>query len=224
MKRFVIAIIPIVALALGAAAPERNPPLQDTLDQSDDYMQRNVSTPEARQAIESYGQCVARREPGEAHRLLTMDFKNSRYRTGLRLLADEAKRACAYDSFGRGVMRSAGLLFSGAMAEALLETRPEPLNVRLVRSANAKAKSYSLTDAVALCVARSMPDQVGALFATKPGSEAEALATAALNPAIAPCARAVGIAAKLELSVPALRAMVATASYRLLASSEDGDA
>ena len=213
-----------ILLASAAAAPDAHEPMRDTLDHAEDYKHRETNTPEARRAIESYGQCVARREPGEANRLLTMDFRTSRYRTGLRLLAEEVERECARDAIGRRVMRSAGLLFSGAVAEALLETDATPLNARIVRNAAAKVKSYSPTDAAALCIARSMPDHVATLFATAPGSEAEAAAAAPIAQIVPTCARAVGISAKLEISVPALRAMIATASYRLIAQSGDSNA
>ena len=95
----------LLASASLAAAPDAHEPLRDTLDHAEDYKQRQSNTPEARRAIESYGQCVAKREPGEANRLLTMDFKSSRYRTGLRLLAEEAERECARDAIGLRVMR-----------------------------------------------------------------------------------------------------------------------
>jgi hypothetical protein len=183
------------------------------------------NTPEARQAIEAYGKCTAEREPGEANRLLTMDFSSSRYRSGLRLLAEEAARSCARDIVGPGnLMRSANLLFSGALAEALLEADATPLNARLARSAAVEAPSYSPTDAVAQCLARSLPDQVAALFATAPGSDAETAAAAPLAQAVPACARAAGIRAQLDLSVPALRAMIATAAYRLVGVDGESDA
>ena len=200
-----------LALLSGAAMAQGNEP--------------DTNTPEARQAIESYGKCVAKLEPEEANRLLTMDFKTSRYRAGLRLLAKEAVEKCAREvSSDRWVMRSAGLLFSGAMAEALIEADATPLNARLVRSTGAKMKSYSATDAVAQCLARSLPDQLVSLFATAPGSDTEAAAATPFAQAVPVCARASGIAAKVELTVPALRAMVATAAYRLLANAEDANA
>ena len=186
--------------------------------------QQAPNTPEARLAIERYGKCTAELVPGEARRLLTMDFTSDRYRTGLRLLATETERKCAYDAIGRAKMRSSDLLFSGAIAEALLEGAGTPLNARLARGVNAEVKSYSPTDAVAQCLARSLPDQVAVLFATAPASEAEAAAATPMIQAVPACARSAGIAAKVELSVPALRAMVATAAYRLVVNSGDSNA
>ena len=142
----------LTASASALAIADPNQPLQDRLDQA--------NTPEARQAIERFGTCTAKLQPGEAKRLLAMDFTSTGYRTGLRLLATETERKCAYGSIGRGKMRSSNLLFSGAMAEALLEADSTPLNSRLARSANARVSSYSPTDTVAQCLARSLPDQV----------------------------------------------------------------
>ena len=86
---------------MGGISPDERPSFEDTLEQADrERFQQGENTPEARRAIESYGKCAAERKPGEANRLLTMDFNSSRYRTGLRLLAEEVRRNCARDSVG----------------------------------------------------------------------------------------------------------------------------
>jgi hypothetical protein len=207
-------------------APEERPAFDDTLEQAGrERYQQLENTPEARAAIESYGRCAAERQPGEANRLLTMDFNTSRYRNGLRLLSQDVQRHCARESVGSfGMMRSANLLFSGAIAEALLEADATPLNARLAHRAAAQVTSYSPSDTLALCLARSLPDQVAALFATVPGSEAEAAAAAPLTQALPACARAAAIEADVEITVPAMRAMTATAAYRLLATAENTNA
>ena len=62
----------------------------------------------------------------------------------------------------RGRMRSANLLFAGAIAEQLLKRDPQPLNVRLARAAMKPAPAaYSDTDKMALCVVRGVPDETG---------------------------------------------------------------
>jgi hypothetical protein len=184
-----------------------------------------TNTPAARQAIETFGACMAERKPGEAHRLLTMDFTKSNYQTGLRLLSEEANRTCVRETLmSARVMRSSDLLFAGSLAEALLEKESTPLNARLARSAGATVRSYSATDAVAQCLARSLPDQVAGMFATVPGSDAEGAAAAPLLEAVPVCARAAGIGATIELTVPAVRAMVATAAYRLVTQTGDANA
>ena len=202
---------------------ERASPFEDTLDQAD--RERGFSTfndAEARQAIDTFGKCVVERKPTEADRLLSRDFTTSGYRTGLRLLSQEATRSCVRDSIGgASAMRSSDLLFAGAMAEALLERDATPLNVRLVRSAGRDVRSYSPSDIVAQCLARSLPDQVAALFATTPGGDAERTAVAPLLQAAPACARAAGIDARVELTAPGIRAIVATAAYRLVSNPGD---
>ncbi|OYW45253.1 MAG: hypothetical protein B7Z08_03395 [Sphingomonadales bacterium 32-68-7] len=208
MKRFLI-----LALATAPSAALAQPVLMSA-----------PPVPEARVAMEVFGKCAVERRPGEAVRLLKMDFTSTAYRTGLRKLSEDVARDCARRSFGAGVMRSSDLLFAGAMAEALMEAEAAPLNARLVRIAASPVKTFSATDAVAQCLARSLPDQVAALFGTRPGSGAEEAAAAPLAEVIPVCARAGGVAESFELTVPAVRAMIATAAFRLLANSGDANA
>jgi hypothetical protein len=178
----------------------------------------------ARVALHQFGQCVASTEPVEAARVMALDFTSTRYRTALRLLADEANRDCGRDTIGIGnEMRSGNLLMAGAIAEGLLASGPDPVNVQLVRAAAQQAETYSPTDAVAQCLARSLPDQTGALFATVPGSAEEATAVAALQAAVPLCGQAANVRERMELSDPALRAMVATAAFRLVAANGSGE-
>ena len=238
MKRAVILFGGLLAALPVAAATAQVPPINsnisaserpaflDSLEQADrDRYQQLEGASQARQALEAYGRCTAQRNHGEASRVLGLDFTSSQYRTGLRMLSREAERRCAEEAVGNGqAMRSGNLLFAGAVAEALIEDDSTPLNVRLVQNAATEAQTYSPTDAVAMCLARSLPDQVAAMFAATPDSEDETQAIAPLMQAVPACAQAVGLNAQLELSVPALRAMIATASYRLLSSSGDSDA
>jgi hypothetical protein len=228
-----------IALALFAAAipaavsaqlnTSEDPPtsFRDTREEAERNVslgENSVAERDARLAVEAFGKCVADANPAEAHRLLTMDFNSTGYRTGLRLLSHDAERSCARKVGKSNVMRSANLLFAGAVAEALLEARAEPLNARLARSAAAKVESYAPSDAVAQCLARSLPDQVAALLATEPGSGDEQAAAQPLLGATPICARAAGITSRVELSVSAARAMIATASYRLVTAGGGPDA
>jgi hypothetical protein len=169
-----------------------------------------------RVALATYGKCVAEREPGEARRLLTMDFNSSAYRTSLRRLSDDAMHDCAVHAIKPAEKIGFGnLLFAGAIAEGMLRADATPLNVRLVRSGAVQVKVYAPTDAVAHCLARSLPDAVTVLFASEPESAGETAAAQPLLQAVPACSRAAGVTSRLELSVSALRAMVATAAYRL---------
>jgi hypothetical protein len=179
----------------------------------------------ARIALDAYGSCIAEKKPNESMRVLMQDFRTSRYRTGLRLLSRDAERDCAFDAVGRGNrMRSGDLLFAGAVAENLLEQDDRRLNVRLISAGGTDAETYAPTDAVAQCLARSLPDQVAALFATEPASQAETAVARELLVGVEPCSQAAGLSVEIEMSVPALRAIVATATLRLLQHAEDADA
>jgi hypothetical protein len=176
------------------------------------------NTPEARQALEAYGRCVAQRSPRESKRVISMDFTTTDYRTGLRLLATSMAKDCAHDSFGEGALRGGNLLMAGAIAEGLIEANPGPVNVRLAHATSTQIKTYAPTDAIAQCLSRSLPDQVAGLLGATPGSDAEIAAAAPLSAAIPACARAADATDRLDIAVPALRAMIATAAFRLLAA------
>ena len=162
------------------------------------------STPEARLAMAAFGQCVARSSPDKSHDLLTQDFRTPSYRAGLRALA-ENNRECLKI---RGKMRATGLPFAAAVAESLLKVDPAPLHVRL---------AYAPSDVLAMCVARSSPNETAALFATPVATDAEKEAVAKLSPAAALCSAKVGRSMALEPF--AVRSVLATASYRLVAAS-----
>lgn len=175
----------------------------------------------ARQALGAFGRCVAVEEPDESARVMGLDFTSSRYRTALRLLADEAQRDCASESVGSGNrLRSANLLMAGAIAEGLLAADPEPLNTRLARAAQASVATFSPSDAVAQCLARSLPDQAALLFQADPASAQEATVLGALQAAVPACSRAAGVDVRVEANGAALRAMIATAAFRLLHNGE----
>lgn len=179
----------------------------------------------ARVALDSFAACVAQRDPAESLRVLNRDFRGAAYRNGLRMLASESGDDCTSDAVGRrNVLRSSNLLMAGSIAENWLEQGDAPVNVRIVRAVETPAETFAPTDAVAQCLVRSMPDQIGALFATAPGDAAESSAAAPLLSAVEPCSQAAQITTRIELSVPALRAMIATAALRLVAQSESPDA
>jgi hypothetical protein len=180
--------------------------------------QRPAMTTESRRALESWAGCIARSGPGEAGRVLSMDFTTKTYDRALTLLADGGKNCVGW---GSGTLRSAGLLFAGEMAEALIETSKEPVRNRLARAAAAPAtKAFTIPDKMAICVVRSVPDQVAVLFASERGSQEETGALDTLAAPVAICAKAAEIERPLSISPAALRAMLATAAYRSIRSSE----
>ena len=200
MKRLFIATLPFAALAMGAAAPKE----PWGLDPS----------PTERAAIAGFGRCVAKESPAKVHSVLTSDFRSSEYRNGVKVLA-KVNEGCFRK---RGKMRAGGLPFAAAMAEAMLQKGEAPLNVRLARAGIGKtAPTFAPSDAIAMCVARSAPDQVAALFATPIASNEEAKAANDLSLAVKLCSPK-GVS--VDIQPYGLRAILATASYRLLAAQE----
>lgn len=171
-------------------------------------------SPTERAAIADFGRCVVKESPAKAHSTLTADFRTAEYRDGLRVLA-KVNEGCFRK---RGKMRAGGLPFAAAMAEAMIAKGQAPLNVRLARAGIGKtAPTYAPSDAVAMCVARSVPDQVAALFATPIASEAETKTAGDLLTAVRLCTPK-GVS--VDIAPYGLRAILATASYRLLAAQE----
>lgn len=213
------ALILALALALqGQSQPSPERPLQaensgwrEITPAHDTYEEEFGATDaQARIAIQGFGGCVARRSSGTASEILTRDFTTREYQQGLRVLSRNNE-----DCFRRrGRMRSHNLLFAGAIAEHLVEQGQEPLNVRLARAASLPPPgAFSQTDRVALCVVRSLPDDVARLFATEIASESEQAAASSLNPAVSQCN---GEARPLSISTAGLRAILATAAFRTL--------
>ena len=167
-----------------------------------------VSTAEARVAMQRFGGCVAQRSQPLAAETIGSDFTTQTYRSRLQRLV-RANEDCFREGGRR--MLSSNLLFAGAIAEALVESDAQPLNVRLARAAMQPApRAYSTSDQVAICVVRSLPDETGRLMASEVGSTEEEAAVRALAPAVQACATS----RRLETNAAGLRAILATAAYR----------
>ena len=166
---------------------------------------------DARVALEKWAGCIARRSNGEATRILKMDYTQPVYTRAQKDLAKDSG-TCIRDYTS---LRGDGLLFAGEMAEALLESDATPVGTALVRAASAPATTaFSFTDRVAICVVRSVPSDVAALFATARDSAEETAAINALATAMGMCATAAKARKPLSVSPAGLRAMLATAAFR----------
>lgn len=162
--------------------------------------------------LHAFAGCMVDRYPTGVRRLLALDYRSRAYDHTLSTLADEGSR-CLPFAFGK--LQSASVLMAGAFAERLL---PAALGgARLAeRVAHDPARppvtARDEGEYLALCTVRTMPDEVAALIATKPASEDERLAVAAIRPRLGTCLRA-GAAARLNAA--GLRAVLALAAYRL---------
>lgn len=176
------------------------------------------TSPEGLQAIQRFGACAADASPERAARALRMDFRSNGYRKALKTISDNNRRC-----FKRGRMRSNSLLFAGALAERLLTTEPLSLNKRLAAAAAKPFEaSFGPSDKLATCVVRSMPDEAAAVFATPAGTPEEAKAVGALDVGVRGCAKAVG--KQVDISPAGLRAILATAAFRVVDSAKGGAA
>lgn len=215
-------------LALGAPALAQEQPAQNEHPAQDDasmgkMLERvdsdraaaKLGDHDARMALQHYGSCVVGNGTGEAARVMAMDFTTPTYRNALKLLSQDAAKFCADKAFGTGVLRSSNLLFAGEVAEALVEKSGTPVAAQLAKAAAAPATTgFSLTDKVAICVVRSVPDQVAAVFATERDSAEETAAITALSVPAQMCGKAVGATKPVSISPAGLRAMLATAAFR----------
>ena len=213
----------LLALALVAQPqppqPENPPPPQQefpvsrSLTPAHDLFYDDVpaSSLEARVAMQRFGTCVADRSRELAEDTIASDFTTRTYRSRIDRLI-QANGDCFRDGGRR--MRSSRLLLAGAIAEALIESEGQPLNVRLARAALQPAtRAYSASDQIAICVVRSLPDEVARLMVADVGSAEEAAAEAALAPGLTACA---GRSRGVQSNNAGLRAILATAAYRSL--------
>ena len=197
--RFVSTLIALAGVVSAPAAAQAPKPLEE-------------SSANARVQMERFATCVADRSPEKAARTISMDFRSTTYRSALKNLADANRDCYGY----RSTMRSGGLSFAGALAERLLERDASALNARIIRAGSGQTAARSPSDAIALCVVRSAPDDVARLFATEVASGAERDAVKALRVALDACARN---QARLETTPEGFRAMLATAAFRTVMTS-----
>jgi len=195
-------------------------------DAERDRAAAQTNSRKSRVALEQWAGCLARKNPDETRRVLSMDSTAPAYDRALMMLSQEDKSCMK----ARGKLQASGLLFAGELAEALIEEGPVPLGSRLAKAATQPAAStYSFSDRLAMCLVRSVPDQVAAIFPTTRDSREESAAIGALNTPAQMCAtvarspvdlagKAAGKPRPMSISPAALRAMVATAALRSVAN------
>jgi hypothetical protein len=170
-------------------------------------------TPEARMTLYKTVSCLAKASSGEAASLLKMDFRSLTYRTKMdRLFGNNPQ--CVKARW----IRSNRLLVAGDLAENLLADSQEKVNVRLAKlPPDISITPRTPTDTIAFCVARSDPNGVGELFSSTVANKEEAMAATALGISLNRCNQT---GKAMSISPAGLRAMVATATYRLLEGQE----
>ena len=211
MKRIVLTM----ALAASLAAPahaQRKPVVEQ-----DVALQRG--------SVQAWTACLAAEKTDDARRILVQDFNSTSYKLGIKALAQTRVSKQCFEAMPQQYrsIRLGGLPLAGGLAEHLLKEDETPLLRRLSMAALGQpAKTYSPTDAIAMCMVRGAPHFVAGLFGTQIETAEERAALAELKPVADICA---GGAGKFEASALGLRSMLATSSYRLLAAQKvDTDA
>ena len=169
------------------------------------------STAASQQMLHTFGACVADRRPAQAAGILALDYTTPQYQSALRRLAGDHE-TCA----GRANGKFNGLLFAGALAERLIQRQGGDVAAVLAADRTAAPLlARGETEVTALCIAQAAPRETIALFATTPGTPEETAAFQPIGPALVGCVKA---GQQMHLNKPGLRAMLATASWRLAQS------
>ena len=182
--------------------------------------QRSDDIAEQRLAVEAWTTCIADEKPGEVERLLQKDFRETSYKTGMKMLAQERVSKSCFDAMPRKYRRVelGGLPFAGGLAERMIEKDDAPLLTRLMAASEGpEPQTFSFTDKAAMCVARGAPQHVAILFDTDINSGDELKALAGLQPILDACTPG---DRRIEASAMGLRSMLATATYRLLSAQK----
>ena len=160
-------------------------------------------------AMHNFGACVVRTTPAGAEEVLAMDYRTDEYRNTLRRLAKGHGRCTR----ARTELKFNGVLFAGAMAEALVEERRDGLAAADRLKTPLPARSP--VEAMALCAVVTSPSKVAGLLKTEVTTDEEVKAADALSPTLNACLSGVD---KAELNRPALRSVLALAAWRIAAS------
>jgi hypothetical protein len=213
----VIAALLIAALqgqgALEQADPKPAPWPREAHFEDRGFGLEQASSPASLLAVHRFGACIAKASAEKAGRTMSSDFRTAAYKRGVDQLV-EANRECS-ETRNWSRMKTARLLLAGAIAENLIEHDPTPVNVQLARAAlKAAPAAFSPSDGGAICTERTLPDDVGKLFATQPGSTQESEAAKPLQDVLVRCMGGQPV----EINVAGLRAILSTAAYRSIHS------
>jgi hypothetical protein len=154
------------------------------------------------QALYNFGACVVEQTPQGARELLELDYRSPAYAKKMHAISRGHDR-CATASR----LEYNGMLFAGALAEALLKTdvKPGELATRIAYDpARPSILARSATEDMALCTALQAPKETVALLATQPATHEEMEAMTPLGPVLGSCLKK---GATVELNKPAIRAL-----------------
>jgi hypothetical protein len=168
------------------------------------------------EAMQNFGACVVRLTPAGAEDVLAMDYRTDAYREKLARLAKGHDRCTR----PRTELRFNGVLFAGAMAEALLKEPGKRVLTRLSLAEDIAVPiaARSPLEAMALCGVMTRPAAVGRLLESDVASDEEAEAIETLSPTLDGCLSG---ADQAELNRPGLRSVMALAAWRIVSEPKD---
>jgi hypothetical protein len=164
--------------------------------------------------LHGFSRCLAEKRSEEARAILAAGYDEARSRDALKKIASRG-----IDCAPVGRLKVSGILFAGAMAEALLQplTRNGSLGERVALDpARPPVAARDEVEVMSLCTVRAAPEQVRSLFSSQAGSEAESEAIRAMSGQLTGC---LGHDVRLVTNLPALRALLALAAWRLASNS-----
>ena len=167
----------------------------------------------SRLAMRDFAQCVVDQQPDAAANLLAMDYREKAYEQALRKLAQRRDRCIGFYREAR----FNGVIFAGAMAEQLIaRERTDVASAIAFDPARPALQSRGASETLAMCLALEQPTAVAGLLGTQPASAAEDAAFATVVAAVPACLPA---GQPLRANRAGLRAILATASYRIIRSA-----
>ncbi len=172
-----------------------------------------TTDPLAIEAVHNYGRCVAQRSPRPAIALLAQDFRTEGYHDRMRRFA-EGHSMCVPG----GRLAFHGVLFAGALAEALLEAKHSESRLPFVleQIPNPPIPARDETEMMALCTVRTAPAMVAKLLQQPVAAKEELRTMQALGPTLSGC---LAKEQKLNVNRPGIRAILALAAWRIAQGS-----
>ena len=173
-----------------------------------------ANTPEsmAIQALHNFGACTVARTPAGARAVLALDYNAPDYEKRMRGYI----RGHDYCIPFNGELGSSGVLFAGAIAEALLKTdvRSAELPQRLAYDPQREMiPARGPAEAMALCTVLNAPQQTVRIFETEPATPEETAALKPLGGVLTDCLKK---GAQVTVNKPALRSLLALAAWRIV--------
>jgi len=171
---------------------------------------RQPTTARDLRALHDFARCVALGRPARVREVLMLDPAVEGTTEQFIRLTDQANNCTS------GRLMGGGLMFRGALAEALLR---RDLGGRSIAAATAfnpalpPLQAHDAAEFMGMCLIRTHPAQVEALFASPVGSGEELGALNALRPHLGDC---IPQGQNAALNLHGIRAALAAAGYRLL--------